>query len=139
MLTIITALAALGACASARWYLDRTSRRETECAGGRIRLRSVRNGGAAFGLPIGKKLLPGAALAALGMLWAQRRRSPFGVGLALGGGVSNLLERLHRGSVYDYIQFPRAPGQLKRYVFNLADFAILLGGLSLALRRKRRP
>lgn len=138
MLTIITALAALACCTAARWYLDRTSRRETEHAGGRIRLRAMRNGGAAFDLPIRKEALPAVSAAALGMLWTQRRRSPVGVGLALGGGVSNLLERLRRGSVYDYLQFPQAPGRLKRYVFNLADLAILLGGLALALRRKRR-
>lgn len=138
MLTIITALAALACCTAARWYLDRTSRRETEHAGGRIRLRAMRNGGAAFDLPIRKEALPAVSTAALGMLWTQRRRSPVGVGLALGGGVSNLLERLRRGSVYDYLQFPQAPGRLKRYVFNLADLAILLGGLALALRRKRR-
>nr|WP_325299490.1 signal peptidase II [uncultured Dysosmobacter sp.] len=138
MLTILTALAALSACTAARWYLDRTSRRETEYAGGRLRLRAMWNGGAAFGLPIRKAALPAASLAALGMLWTQRRRSPVGVGLSLGGGLSNLLERLRRGSVYDYIQFPKAPGRLKRYVFNLADFAILLGGVCLALRRKKR-
>lgn len=138
MLTILTALAALSACTAARWYLDRTSRRESEYAGGRLRLRAMWNGGAAFGLPIRKTALPAASLAALGMLWTQRRRSPVGVGLSLGGGLSNLLERLRRGSVYDYIQFPKAPGRLKRYVFNLADFAILLGGVCLALRRKKR-
>lgn len=138
MLTILTALAALSACTAARWYLDRTSRRESEYAGGRLRLRAMWNGDAAFGLPIRKAALPAASLAALGMLWTQRRRSPVGVGLSLGGGLSNLLERLRRGSVYDYIQFPKAPGRLKRYVFNLADFAILLGGVCLALRRKKR-
>lgn len=137
MLTILTALAVLGGCAAARWYLDRTSRRETEYARGRVRLRALWNGGAAFGLPIEKKLLPAASIAALGMLWTQRRRSPLGVGLALGGGLSNLLERLCRGKVYDYIQFPKAPGRWKQYVFNLADFAILLGGVSLAFRRKK--
>ena len=138
MLTILTALAALSACTAARWYLDRTSRRESEYAGGRLRLRAMWNGGAAFGLPIRKAALPAASLAALGMLWTQRRRSPVGVGLSLGGGLSNLLERLRRGSVYDYIPVPKAPGRLKRYVFNLADFAILLGGVCLALRRKKR-
>lgn len=138
MLTIITALAALACCTAARWYLDRTSYRKTEHAGGRICLRAMRNGGAAFGLPIRKEALPAVSAAALGMLWTQRRRNPVGVGLALGGGVSNLLERLRWGSVYDYLQFPHAPGRLKQYVFNLADLAILLGGLALALRRKRR-
>ena len=79
-----------------------------------------------------------ASFATLWMLWRQRRRSPLGAGLILGGGISNLLERLRLGRVYDYVQFPRAPGQLKQYVFNLADFAIILGGLCFALHRKRR-
>nr|WP_326186135.1 signal peptidase II [uncultured Oscillibacter sp.] len=138
MLTIITALITLGACTAARWYLDRTSRRETDCLGGRVRLRALWNRGAAFGLPIPKSALPAASAAVLGSIWARRRRSPLGAGLLLGGGAGNLLERLRRGRVYDYVQFPRAPGPLKRYVFNLADFAILLGGLLLALRRNRR-
>ena len=61
-----------------------------------------------------------------------------GVGLILGGGVSNLTERLKTGKVYDYVQFPKAPGRLKQYVYNLADFAIFLGGMLLVLRRKKR-
>ena len=61
-----------------------------------------------------------------------------GVGLILGGGISNLLERLRQGKVYDYIQFPKAPGRIKQYIFNLADFAILLGGLCLSARKKKR-
>ena len=59
------------------------------------------------------------------------------IGLVLGGGLSNLLERLLHGKVYDYIQFPKAPGKLKRHVYNLADFAILLGGISLLFRKKK--
>ena len=61
-----------------------------------------------------------------------------GVGLILGGGLSNLLERLRQGKVYDYVQFPKAPGRIKQYIFNLADFAIRLGGLCLSLRKKTR-
>ncbi len=138
MLTICTAMLTLAACAAARWYLDRTSRRETEYAGGRVRLRALWNGGAAFGLGIRREHVLAASFATLWMLWRQRRRSPLGAGLILGGGISNLLERLRLGRVYDYVQFPRAPGQLKQYVFNLADFAIILGGLCFALHRKRR-
>lgn len=138
MLTICVALLTLAACAAARWYLDRSSRQETEYGRGRVRLRALWNEGAAFGLNIQRKQVLAASFATLWMLWRQRQRSPLGVGLILGGGVSNLLERLRLGRVYDYVQFPRAPGRLKRYVFNLADFAIILGGLCLALRRKRR-
>lgn len=138
MLTILIALTALGACTAARWYLDRTSRRDEEFLKGRVRLKSLWNEGAAFGLPIRPGALLAASAATLGLMWSQRRRSPLGVGLILGGGVSNLLERLKTGKVYDYVQFPKAPGRLKQYVYNLADFAIFLGGILLVLRRKKR-
>ena len=33
----------------------------------------------------------------------------------------------------DYLRFPAAPGKLKKYVYNLADLALFLGALLLAL------
>lgn len=138
MLTICIALATLGGCAAARWYLHRSSRRETDCLGGRVRLTALWNQGAAFGLPIPERFLSAASGAAIGALWYLRKQAPVGAGLVLGGGLSNLWERLRHGRVYDYVRFPRAPRPLGRYVFNLADFAILAGGLALLLRRKRR-
>ena len=44
-----------------------------------------------------------------------------GCAMLLGGGISNLYERLSGKGVFDYIQFPKAPGRLRKYVFNLAD------------------
>lgn len=137
MTTIAAALAAFSGCTAARWYLDRSSRRDTVLLGGRVRLRSLWNEGAAFDLPIPKKALPLASAAALGLLWAGRRRCPLGAGLILGGGLSNLHERIRHGRVYDYLQFPKAPGPLRRYVFNLADLAIAGGGLLLSARRSK--
>ena len=137
MLTVCTALGVFGASAAARWYLKRSIRRETAFWRGRVRLRALWNRGAAFGLPLPKEALPLVSAAALGALWSQRRRRPLAVGLLLGGGASNLSERVRHGRVYDYVQFPKAPGRLRRYVFNLADFAILGGGL-LLLRRNRK-
>ena len=137
MLTVCTALGVFGASAAARWYLNRSSRRETAFWGGRVRLRALWKRGAAFGLPLPTEALPLVSAAALGALWSQRRRRPLAVGLLLGGGLSNLSERVRHGRVYDYVQFPKAPGRLRRYVFNLADFAILGGGL-LLLRRNRK-
>jgi signal peptidase II len=139
MVTLLTALAVLGGCTAARWYLDRTSRREQSC-GGRVRLTALWNEGAAFGLPVPKRLLGPVSAVVLAVLWTQRRRSRLGAGLVLGGGVSNLLERLRHGRVYDYIQFPRAPGCLRRYVYNLADLAVFGGAVLMVLgkRRKRR-
>lgn len=140
MKTILTGLVTFGACNAARWYLDRSSRKDETIAGGRVRLTALWNEKGAFGLPIPKELLLSLGGAALGTLWTQRRRSPVAAGLILGGGLSNFAERLRRGKVYDYVQFPKAPGKLKRYVFNLADFAILAGGadfmMSESCRRK---
>lgn len=137
MLTGLIAAVTLGSCTAARWYLDRTSRRETEHVKGWVRMKALWNEGAAFGLNISRKVVLGTSAVLLGVLWAKRKEHPVSTGLALGGGISNLLERLRQGKVYDYIQFPKAPGKLKRYVFNLADFAIFLGGLGLASRKKK--
>ena len=125
MLTALTALTTCSGCAAARWYLDRSSRRGAELFGGHVRLPS--------------EVLPLASAAALGAVWAGRDRlGPIGAGLVLGGGLSNLRERLRRGAVYDYIQFPKAPGPLRRYVFDLADLAILAGG-ALCVRKGAKP
>jgi len=137
MLTVFTALAAFGGCTAARWYLDRSSRREAEYLGGRVRLKAMWNEGAAFGLPLPAEALPPASAAVLGLLWVSWKRRPLGTGLILGGGLSNLCERVRHGRVYDYIQFPHAPGPLRRYVFNLADLAILSGSVLLLRRRNR--
>ena len=78
---------------------------------------------------IGSMILP--------FVWLFRRRSPLGAGLALGGGLSNLWERVRYGRVYDYVRFPKLP-RLWRYVWNLADFAIVLGGTLLALLDRKK-
>lgn len=138
--TIFTALTVFGGCAVVRRCLERPEHREEELCRGRVRLRRYWNQGAAFSLPVPAKLLPAASGAALGAVWHQRKRAPLGVGLLLGGGLSNLYERVWNGQVFDYIQFPKAPGILRRYVFNCADFAIFTGGAVLLLRqgKKRR-
>jgi len=138
MKTVLTALTTLGSCTAAHWYLDRESRQDQEYCGGNIRLRALWNDGAAFGLGIRKNALLAASFAMLGSVWFRRKERPVSAGLVLGGGISNLLERLRGGKVYDYVQFPKAPGKLKRYVFNAADFAIFLGAAGMAVRRKKK-
>ena len=139
MKTALAALAAYSGCAAARLYLDRTSRRDEDHLGGRVRLKSVWNEGAAFSLPIPAEALPLASAAALALLWTRRRRCPLGTGLILGGGLSNLQERLTEGRVCDYLQFPRAPRPLDRYVFNLADLCVFSGGALCLWRGRKRP
>ena len=137
-ITLLTAALALAACTAVRWYLERPDRRERSALHGKIRLTTLWNRGAAFGLPLGRAALMTLSLlvlAATALFW--RRRNPFGAGLVLGGGISNLWERLKNRRVYDYVQFPKLP-KLGRYVWNLADFAILLGGVLLALLDRKR-
>ncbi|MCI9644510.1 MAG: signal peptidase II [Oscillibacter sp.] len=134
MKTALAALAAYSGCAAARRYLDRASSQERSFLEGRVRLKVLWNEGAAFGLPIPAEALPLASAAALGLLWARRKRCPLGTGLMLGGGASNLRERLAEGRVCDYLQFPRAPGPWNRYAFNLADLCVFSGGALCLLR-----
>jgi signal peptidase II len=134
MVTLLIALTVLGGCTAARWYF--ASRRER--SGGRVELTALWNEGAAFGLPVPKGLLVPVSAVVLALLWTRRRCSRLGTGLVLGGGISNLLERLRHGRVYDYIRFPRAPGSLRRYVYNLADLAIFAGTVLMVLGTRRK-
>lgn len=133
MMTLLVAALTLTACTAARWYLEWPGRRERSALGGRIKLTALWNRGAAFGLPLGREALMVLSTLVLGVTVLFRRRSPFGAGLVLGGGLSNLWERLRYGKVLDYLRFPAAPGKLKKYVYNLADLALFLGALWLAL------
>ena len=141
-MTALTALTVFGGCAAARRYLHRhpadSHHPKAKYWGGWVHLTAHWNQGAAFNLPIPAQALPLASAAALGLLWAAgRRQNTLGLGLILGGGLSNLYERVRYGRVYDYVQFPKAPGPLRRYVFNFADFAIL-GGCVMLLCGKER-
>lgn len=139
MTTLLIAALTLAACTAARWYLERPGRRERSAFGGRVKLTALWNKGAAFGLPLGREVLivlSTLALAATALFW--HRRNPLGAGLVLGGGISNLWERLRHGKVLDYLRFPAAPGKLGKYVYNLADLALFLGALLLALFPRRR-
>lgn len=56
--------------------------------------------------------------------------SKAGITLFTLGGISNIYDRIRRGSVTDYIQFPKLPiRKLKRLVWNVADFMILIGAV----------
>ena len=136
MKTILTAGLTLGGCTAARWYLDRENRRDEEFAGGQVRLTKLWNERGAFGWKAGRKTLLTTSALALGALFLCRRHAPVAAGLALGGGISNFLERLKHQKVYDYVQFPKAPWKLKSYVFNLADFAVLAGVVTLLWRKR---
>lgn len=95
----------------------------------------VWNQGISYGLfqqdsTLGRVLLIGLVIAALVLMlfWLGRMTtslSAAGVGLALGGGVGNLIDRLVHGAVADFFSF-HAFGYYW-YVFNIADAAIVAG------------
>lgn len=116
---------------------------EQAVLGGRLLLRRHHNGGAIFG--VGKKrgglvtalslLLTGAAalvfVLSLSACGSNLLRA--GLSLLLGGAFSNTYDRLKQQYVMDYFSFNIKWKPLRRLVFNVSDFCIILGALMSAL------
>jgi signal peptidase II len=104
-----------------------------------LTLTLTRNAGAAFSIGPGATLLFSAVAVAVVVVIARTARTlasrgwAIALGLLLGGALGNLVDRIFRspgvfrGHVVDWIEFPHWP------VFNLADSAIVIGGLLAAL------
>jgi signal peptidase II len=117
--------------------------RQIHLLGGFLTLRESRNPGAAFSLGTSLTLMYSAiALAVIVVILRTSRRIrslPWAItlGLLLGGATGNLMDRifrspgLFRGWVVDWIQVPHWP------VFNLADSAIVCGGILAVLLSAR--
>jgi len=111
--------------------------------GGFLHLRQDRNAGAAFsfapGLTILFSLIAITVIVVILRSSRQIRSVPWAItlGLLLGGATGNLIDRifrapgLFRGWVVDWIQIPHWP------VFNLADSAIVCGGILAVLLSAR--
>ncbi len=107
---------------------------------GPIRLNLSFNNGVSFGFLRGDQPWAPYALAAFAFavtlalaVWAtraQRLFSAVAIGLIMGGAVGNLLDRLLRGAVVDFID---ASALYFPWVFNLADSAISVGVALLLL------
>ena len=67
MLTLFTAAAVLAACACLRQLLNRPERKDAFFWGGRIRLTALWNDGAAFSLPLKRKLVTALSSPAFGV------------------------------------------------------------------------
>ena len=53
-----------------------------------------------------------------------------GFGLLLGGGISNLFDRIINGGVTDYINLPKCKiKKLRKIIFNLADICTFIGAV----------
>jgi signal peptidase II len=80
------------------------------------------------------------ALGAITVMWWRRRHASrleqAGFGLIVAGALGNLLDRVGRGYVIDFIHVHHWP------VFNVADILVALGGAALviaAMRTRQRP
>lgn len=56
-----------------------------------------------------------------------------GLALLLGGAYSNTYDRLTRNYVVDYVSFPVKNKRVRRIVFNISDFCIIIGALLMTL------
>ena len=61
-----------------------------------------------------------------------------GLELLLGGAYSNTYDRLTRNYVVDYVSFPVKNKRVRRVVFNISDFCIMIGALLMVLGDMRR-
>ncbi|MDD6065763.1 MAG: signal peptidase II [Firmicutes bacterium] len=106
--------------------------------GGHIILQRLHNRGAVLGFCQARPhLLAGctagltAGLAAA-YVWLMGRSTDAllktGVGMLLGGSMSNVWDRLRRHYVVDYFSFNTKCARLRKIVFNLSDLFIFLGG-----------
>ena len=100
--------------------------------------RLVWNTGVSYGLLDGLPVwaLGGIAVVAIAALFVWWSRTSdvlvrFGLMLAIGGAVSNALDRLLYGAVADFFHFHWQDWNF--YIFNIADVAITLGVLLLLL------
>lgn len=62
------------------------------------------------------------------VLWLRRTREPLlaiAIGLVIGGAIGNVVDRLWRGAVVDFLDFHL--GEWHWFAFNLADAAICIG------------
>lgn len=107
----------------------------------------LENKGAASGIlekhPIVLKIISAAMLCvcvlALGKERKKGKTTMVGIGYALllGGGFSNFIDRMKKGSVTDYVRFSEFPvKKISNLVFNLSDFGIFAGVFCLIFRKK---
>lgn len=139
MYIAIAAAAVLFAADRVLNYLSRTGKLKFESK--YLRLTHLENRGFFLGLgqkhekllrwlPLGVWLL--AAVCLLPQLCKRAFTAQLGIAAVLLGGISNQWDRLRRGSVTDYLQFPHRRVKKRALVWNLADF-MLVGGVVLTV------
>jgi signal peptidase II len=121
------------------WIGPDANRQRVEIAGDVLAFEYVENTGAAFGImpsATGALAVVSLLIAAGGifMLWKEHRSNPlaaFAIALVVGGAIGNVIDRIYRGYVVDFL----AVGAFPR--FNLADSAITIGVVLLLVAMMR--
>lgn len=119
-----------------------------EICGGRLLLRKYHNEGIMLGVGKGKGLVVTTlsliitTLSALVFVLSLSRHGSnllrTGLSLLLGGAFSNTYDRLKQQYVMDYVSFGVKWEPLRRLVFNVSDFCIIVGGMLSALGLKHQ-
>jgi signal peptidase II len=116
--------------------------------GDSLRLEYAENSGAFLSLGAGLSPWARTALFVVGtgiilvacVVAAIRHRWPalrlLGLALVFAGGISNLVDRIARGAVIDFMNV--GVGSLRTGIFNVADMAIMLGVALLVFRHRQR-
>lgn len=140
-LTAATLFADLG---SKAWALRALEQGPLHAIDGRLTCTLAHNVNGAMGflrqLPADTRralLVAFALLASVLMVtMAERTRDSvtrFALALTLGGALGNLIDRILRGAVVDFIDVVYAPGR-HWHTFNVADIAVVAGAILLGLR-----
>ncbi len=95
-----------------------------------LHLVNIRNEGAAFGMfkSFGNNIFIIISLVAIAVIFfmlIKDKEDPIGLSLILGGATGNLMDRLFRGSVVDFIDV--FAGRFHWPAFNVADSALTIG------------
>lgn len=106
---------------------------------GKIVIQKYYNNGAALNfMEKSPKVLRGVCggiILIIGIIWylfLREKRNPgvlLGLSLMLGGGASNMYDRMVKGHVVDYFSFHTPWNWLNKIVFNISDMFIFLGSI----------
>lgn len=117
--------------------------REKQILGGKLLLRRHHNRGAMLNLGERKRPLVAAISVAMTIVLTvvfllslgQRGNHllRLGLSLLLGGSFSNTYDRIRRKYVVDYVSFGVKWEPLRKIIFNISDFCIIVGALIFAL------
>lgn len=114
-----------------------------EICNGKIVVRKYYNKGGALNFmeksPKVLRTVCGGIILVLGVLWyllLRNKKNPgilLGISMILGGGASNLYDRITKGHVVDYFSFRSPWERLNRVVFNISDMFIFLGSILMVI------